>query len=353
MQLGMGLSDDTPVLTIGGWVEHGELRTGDHVYGPDGRSKKILAVTGSTEQDLHRLTFDRSVEIVAAGDHLWLGHRDYKLPAVELPKGPNGERRRQYGTYASRELAWTTSQIAGIPIGSNGPSRSFQVDLAAPIDLPAQDLTVDPYVLGLWLGDGNSHTGIIGLDLQDAAELDLLGRRVPSNERGRLVSVRIPGLTAALNNLGLIKNKHIPEAYLNGSVEQRLALLQGLMDTDGCCFKSGQAEFTNTNFGLADGVAWLVTSLGFKYTRAETVGRFAGKEYRPVAKIRFSTRPDMPAFRFPRKLERQHPSPSRESRRRQIQRVEPVGRGSARSITVEGGLYLVGRDLVITYHCDG
>ncbi|MFF5077697.1 LAGLIDADG family homing endonuclease [Actinoplanes sp. NPDC000266] len=351
MQFPTGLSDDTPVLTTAGWTKHGELRPGDYVRGPDGKPKKILAVTGSTERNLYRVIFDRGVEITATGGHLWQGYRDYKLPAVELPKGPNGERRRQYGTYASRELTWTTSQIAEIPLRSNGPSRSFQVDLPAPIDLPARDLPVDPYILGLWLGDGNSHTGIIGLDLQDAAELDLLGHRVPSNERGKLVSVRIPGLTAALNKLGLIKNKHIPEAYLNGSIEQRLALLQGLMDTDGCCFKSGQAEFTNTNFGLADGVAWLVTSLQFKYTRTETVGKFAGKEYRPVAKIRFSTRPDMPTFRFPRKLERQHPSPSREARRRQIQRVEPIGRGAAQCITVEGSLYLAGRDLVITQDC--
>lgn len=347
-QIGKALADDTPVLTPQGWRKHGELRPGDEVYGPGGRPVQVLAVTGSTEQPLYEVRFDRGVTITATGDHLWSGWRKCH-PKNYRHGGP---------TWEDRPLTWTTSQIAALPRRQNKNGtmmtpRAFQVPVTAPLDFPDADLPIDPYVLGLWLGDGNSRTGIITLGAEDAGHITHLGHHVPSNERdGRMCSIRVPGLTADLRRLGLLGNKHIPDVYLYASPEQRRALLQGLLDTDGYCSQGGVGEFVNTNLRIAEGADWLLTSLGYKVTRSTHIGTLDGVGHREYLRLQFPT-DAAPLFRFTRKWVRQNHDAGTQARRRFVQEVVEAGTGSAQCITVEGGLYLAGRDLVVTHNCDG
>lgn len=349
IQTGKALADDTPVLTTEGWKDHGDVRPNDYVYGPDGQPKRVCGVTGSTVQKLYRVEFDRGVSVIATGDHLWQGWRKYRVGDKRV--GSRTDDSRRYGgggQYEWRELTWTTEQIATL----NGKQRSFQVDLTAPVEFPEADLPIDPYLLGVWLGDGNSHCAHITVGREDEDWVTQMGTLVPSNCSDTKVGVHVPGLRTKLRETGLLRNKHIPVQYLTGSVKQRLALLQGLMDTDGSCDRRGQAEFCNTNFNIADGVCTLLASLGYKYTRTERIGTLDGQQHKPFVRVTTPTRPDMSLFTLRRKAERESVDPQDQTMRRQVQRVVPVGEGSAQCLSVEGGLYLAGRELVVTHNCD-
>lgn len=345
------LSDDTPMLTTNGWTTHGELRPGDCVYAPDGRPVQVIAVTGSSEQNLYDVEFDHGTVVRASGNHLWQGRRKYHPRAYS--RGEGGP------SWEWRDLVWTTEEIAtkithiNNVNGTPHPVRAFTVDLPDALDfgVPAE-LPVDPYVLGLWLGNGNHSTASITGDARDQEGYARIGTVSPVNGRPGTVNTYVKGIIGGLRSLGVLNNKHIPDIYLYGSKEQRISLLQGLMDSDGYCSLGGVAEFTNTNKDIADGLMFLLASLGWKYSVVERTGTLNGVEHKQFWRVQIPTDTTrINLFRFPRKGNRQNNSSKEHVFLRQVQRVTPVGRGMAQCITVEGGLYLAGRELVVTHNC--
>ena len=164
------------------------------------------------------------------------------------------------------------------------------------------------------------------------------------------------GLHVKLREAGLIKNKHVPSVYLRASADQRLALLQGLMDTDGTIGKDGRASFTSTRECLADAVVELVASLGMKCARVEFRTRMNGKDCGPGWKVDFWPTADVPVFRLPRKLARQQVGTHRRALRktRRVTSVTPVTSVPTRCITVAAGShqFLVGRRMVQTHNSE-
>ena len=145
----------------------------------------------------------------------------------------------------------------------------------AKLDFGPKDLPVDPYVLGLWLGDGSSkgaHLTSVDVELIDiwnnwiasngdltriAGDITYCAAR--QDDADRLGSVSFQ----KLKSVGVIDNKHIPHLYLTSSREQRLRLLAGLLDSDGYC-GDRNFEITQKNERLAKNIAYLARSLGFK-----------------------------------------------------------------------------------------
>ena len=339
------LADDTPILTTKGWKNHGDIRPGDMVYGPDGLPKTVTAVTGSSVVECMEVQFDGGVTIIASNDHLWQGWRRYK----------NGD--GPYRGYERRSLLWTTAQIAGLRPTKRDTrtyvERAFHVDLPLPIELPtARMMLVDPYVLGAWLGDGSVGKGELGLGEDDAREMfpdEPIGK-YNSTIDSDCVWVRPKGLAAGLRELGIFEKKSIPTEYLLESRRhERVALLQGLMDTDGTINSKGTCSFTNTNLNLIEGVEFLLASLGIKSSRTAGVGRINGIDKRTYWEVCFT--PNFRAFRLLRKHSRQKKDVGEQSRYRFVQQVLPAGLRSAQCLTVDGGLYLAGRDLVVTHNC--
>jgi predicted phosphodiesterase len=331
-QLGKALTDDTPVLTPDGWKSHGSIRPGDYVYGPDGLAKRVTDVTGSTEQDVYEVQFDHGVTITATANHLWEGWRRYKDSA---------------GNYGRRRVTMTTAEIAALKPslrdGREYQSRPFHVDLPSPIDNPEAQLPIDPYLLGAWLGDGNSRNGYITVGGSDVDHWLEYGYYIPYVTPTGNHTLQT-GLSSDLREAGLIRNKHIPDLYMNAAASQRLALIQGLMDTDGYVSPQGVCEFTQVSTKIADGFCNLLTGLGMKFTRT-----MKKTTHKSAHKITFS--PNMQVFRMARKAERVNLN--RESANfRFVQRVMPAGRALAQCLTVEGHLYLAGRDLVVTHNCE-
>ena len=335
LQCGKALEDSTPVLTPEGWKSHGDLRPGMYVYGRDGQPKRILAVTGSIEQDLFDVTFPEGRVLRATSGHLWSGHRRMH------PRGDTSRRE-------DREMTLTTAEIAKITRMECGSTRPFKVWAHRPVELPPADLPIDPYVLGFWLGDGRAQDGTITKGIVDREHLLTLGHELKS--RDGLCTVLVDGLTTALRLAGLKGNKRIPEAYLRASSGQRLALLQGLMDSDGYCSpKSGYIEFSNTNKDIVDGVLALLHLEGVAPKVTTAIGHYGDVQCRQYWRIQF--RAERPMFRLQRKAVHQRLSTERRDHRLTVIDVVPAGRGMAQCITVEGGEYLAGRELTLTHNC--
>lgn len=151
------------------------------------------------------------------------------------------------------------------------------------ISLPEKSVALDPYVLGIWLGDGTSSkaevtsmdTEVISYFQNWAESSNLVCNIYDRASQGKAKTIAISSKTRKhgantfmqfLKGNRLFKNKHIPDAYLRNSKENRLQLLAGLLDSDGWKAQ-GSYGFCNKNELLVDQVVWLVRSLGFHATK--------------------------------------------------------------------------------------
>jgi hypothetical protein len=160
----------------------------------------------------------------------------------------------------------------------------------------------------------------------------------------------ILGLQAHLRELGILGNKRIPMQYLRSSYGQRLALLQGLMDTDGTIDTRGRSEFCVCNKALAEDVHELLMTFGIKATVKESDsvlnGKTTGKRYR----IHFVT--DLPVFSLQRKADRVKPLRTPRSKYRYIKAVEKIDPEPMLCISVDGpdNTYLIGESFIPTHN---
>jgi phage terminase large subunit-like protein len=323
---GKALDVETPIPTPDGWTTIGELVPGDWVFGPDGRTVAVNAVTPPMlERPCRSVTFSDGASIVADAEHEWL----------------TDDRARGWGVR-------TTDEIAATLVGANG--RRHRIAVAAPLDLTPIALAVDPYTLGAWLGDGHTHCARltnVDPEVWQAIPYDL-GRPMTATAETRTVL----GIQGALRTLGVLGCKHIPVAYLRASEAQRMALLRGLMDTDGCISARGLCEFDTTNVRLLADVRALIHTLGWKTNVVSRRAKLNGLDIGPKWTVQFTAYNDRPVFTIPRKLNRQKPPPPIRTRSqvRQIVAVEPVASRPVRCIEVDGGLYLAGEHFVTTHN---
>lgn len=260
----------------------------------------------------------------------------------------------------------TTEQIAKTLTMGSTKRANHAIPVAGPLVLPDADLPIDPYFLGVWLGDGNSRNNqITSADPEILAEIENLGYTVRSfegrpyqyavdDETGKGANRWQPGMTGRLRSLGLILNKHIPAIYLRASEGQRLALLAGLLDTDGTVSRQGAIQFTTTNQQLASDVQELMCSLGFRPYILNGRAKIYGKDCGPKWTLSVTT--DRPVFRLPRKLAAQKERLRNYTPERNLFRyvvaVNKVPSRPVRCIQVDASshLYLAGRSMIPTHN---
>jgi intein/homing endonuclease len=185
----------------------------------------------------------------------------------------------------------------------HGKESNHSVPTCGAVDYETKPQTIDPYLLGIWLGDGSSDTGAITTadpEVLKGVEHSLIP--CSTNKKSKALLYRCLGLTTQLRELGLLRNKHIPRAYLQGDRGQRLSLLQGLMDSDGHCSFTGNVEFCNMNETLAHQVKELMLSLGMKANLSKGEAKLRGVSH--GTKFRVGCVTSLPVFRLARKLER-------------------------------------------------
>ena len=344
-QSGKALALSTPIPTPSGWKVLGDIHPGDYVFDENGLPCRVLAESRIwTDRPCYRVTFDDGESIIADEMHEWLTETS----------AARKSRRRMTGTQRSNvENIKTTKDISmtlRARIGHRAEHSNHSITMHKPLQYQEQELLVDPYVLGAWLGDGTSASG--GFTNADQGVLEEIGHqgyRLSSHKAK--YHYNILGLGRMLRQMGLLNNKHIPQPYLQGSVEQRLDLLQGLMDTDGCCGNDGACEFDNTNVNIIRGIDELLTSLGIKHQIRAKTARLYGKDCGIVYSVSFVSL--LPVFKLSRKLLRQIRSQVRDERRRKyITSVVGVASVATKCIEVDSDahLYLAGRGMIPTHN---
>ncbi|MFM9443449.1 helicase-related protein [Streptomyces acidiscabies] len=259
---------DSLVLTPAGFRPMGDIRRGDEVVVPAGEIAVVDGVFPQGERDVWRIVLSDGSAVECDDEHLWI-------------VGTSRARHR-----GQEPEVMTTREIREDLFKADG-SAKWYIPAATPVDLGGDaPLPMDPYLFGLLLGDGSFRP-----DLEAAS----------------------PG-------------KFVPEEFKNTSVKNRLALLQGLLDTDGTVHHDGcEVSFRSVSRRLAEDVAWLVRSLG---GRARVIPEKAAFNV-PVAL------PDeFPPFRLSRKAQRTRPRPKDDTFRRGIRAVEHVGRAPVQCISV-------------------
>ena len=345
----------------------GGLQAGDVVFDDRGAPCSVLAAHPvQIGRPCFRVTFSDGAEIVADEDHLWttIDRRARKAMSrsAVTSMGPR--------TVTTREIAETLY---------DGREVNHAIPCAGALQCAEVSLPVDPYLLGLRLGDGTStNAEITTADPEIVEAFEAAGFRLKMRAHGNSGAAETYSITSAqagarrcattgrmvstgdalytkLGALGVLGKKHIPAAYLRASVPQRSALLQGLFDTDGYCDpRTGVAEFCSTNRDLADGVRELALSLGFKACVATGRAILNGVDCGPKFRVTFTAYRDTPIFRLPRKVARQRQRGAQSDRtlRRYIVSVDPVPSVPVRCITVDSPsrLYLAGEAMVPTHN---
>ena len=368
---GKALALETPLPTPSGWTTMGDVGVGDVVFDENGLACRVTLATEVQYGRLcYELTFSDGSSVIADADHLWISDTyasrkaDCAAAHRQRPRGRGG--RPQCERRAFPQLL-TTERIRAtltVPLGRTDVARNHAIRCTKPIQAPAADLTVDPYVLGIWLGDGNTHDAkVTTADPEVLHEIREVGYAVgPPRDvspSGRSATYRIGAgpdgipLHRHLRQLGLLHDKHLPEIYLRASESQRRAVLAGLMDSDGSAeSRSNSCCFYNKNERLADAVTELAASLGWVARRRKKAAILNGLDHGVCYEVRF--RPSTQVFRLPRKAARLSLDVAHSSRhaRRMIVSVEPVASVPVRCIQVDSPshLYLAGRSFIPTHN---
>jgi len=359
------LALDTPVPVPGGWTTMGELAVGDWVFGADGRQCRVTATSPVyTDHECFRLEFSNGESVVADAGHLW-------KTVARVGGHTRGGRTR---TELIPEVR-TTAKIASSLRSGSRNDLNHSISLPGQLECMPIDLQVGPYTLGAWLGDGDSKCGRITCDRADTEIIDGIRaegwpvrEKYPSRGRAstfaisdgnRAKTARDKSLAACLRGLGVLGSKHIPPQYLRASKEQRIALLQGLMDTDGTISKNGRVlSYTTVREQLAAGVAELLTTLGIKYSWRRCQMRCSGRDVPGIAhQLQFMAfRDETEVFRLRRKLDRMRVrsecTVSPRSRSVQIVDAVRVAPVPVKCITVDSqdSMFLIGRTMLPTHN---
>jgi replicative DNA helicase len=254
---------DAKVRTLSGWKRMGELEVGDALASVDGRASMVTGIFPQGVKQTYSVTFSDGRSTQCCGEHLWrVMYRDWDAPRV-------------VSTDRLREM-----------LGKVRYQGRLWIDTVSGDFGGLESLPVDPWVLGSLLGDGClSSTGSVRFSTASAQVLETMNELLPEtmetvpagNYDHRLVQLHrghakgVQGMVAnplreTLQTLGLSgltsEHKFIPALYLNANKQARLALLRGLIDTDGWVEKWGSIRFSTASRRLADDVALLVRSLG-------------------------------------------------------------------------------------------
>jgi hypothetical protein len=328
------------IFTPTGWRKFGDLAAGDFVFAPDGTPTRVKGI-GQTlvNHKLMKVKFIDGSEVICHPDHEWLTYSKACRKAYSRAENPT-----VHPSVVETKHIQKTLMV--------GKENNHFVKNCEPLQFPEADLPIHPYVLGVWLGDGYSSSGdFCGIDDEIAESIRALGYEVKVKGDDKCRIWKIEGLCTQLRHLGLQHNKKIPEKYLYASVEQRLELLKGLMDTDGYADLSGcKAEFANKNKSISEGLMFLLSSLGMKYTYATPDAYCNGKNCGPYYRISIS--PNQVIFKLSRKVSRQTFKHKTRPNFRAIVAVEDVPPEPVRCIQVEhpSGMYLIGKTLIPTHN---
>lgn len=314
------LSLDSSVYTVEGIGSIGACQPGDQIFGPDGQLTTITAKSEIFYKPMYRIKLHDGRELKVSEDHL-----NVVTHLRQYSAGP--DKGRMY--FEDRVL--TVPEILKYSL-KNGSNARFWIKATEALAYPEQDLPLDPYTLGLLLGDGRIKVSGNSEIIAHENDWPTYEQHIPyplgcvqrDNRRPTTITRTVRGLQSVCKALRINchgRSKEVPAIYLRGSITQREALLQGLLDTDGTITKTGYISFCSQSENLALGVLTLVRSLGGIAMLQHGKGYF-----------KVGIKLNRPAFRLQRKLDRQRYDRRTMAR---IESIEPIEVEPSQCIAVD------------------
>jgi hypothetical protein len=356
MGLGKSQSVSSIIYTPNGVKKMGELSIGDNVIGSNGEKCKVTGVFPQGIINTYKITFNDGFHTLCCGEHLW------SVSSPNYGKNRKNSRIKKSLVLSTKQMfegGKITIKGAGVNLSkdydidtyyksSNGNNK-WQIPIVKPIRFENNNvLPIDPYFLGLSLGDGHFNKVSIKIGVHKDDYDELLNKfNLTEHKPTKNIRVGYINLKKEINELKLGEsrsyNKFIPETYKYSSIENRLSILQGLMDTDGHCMIGKNNNFYGTEYStisekLCDDVAEIVHTLGGicrkksrrSYYKKDGIRVECNLSYRLNIKLP----PGMNPFRLKRKSER-YVDPKKYPTGRYIKNIEKFGEDECVCISVD------------------
>ena len=356
----MGLGKMEPITslipTTEGFKLMGDLKIGDLIYGEDGKAHPITKIFEHKDKEIYLVKFSDGTQVECGLDHLW------KVRTKNMVK-----RKQGWKTMSLKEMIESGLQYSDEYRIKQGlkPRSKYEIPVSNAVEYKEKKYLIHPYILGACIGDGNLCSGSINISIPDNEretserislllneDMILKEDRSTSCPRYRIqhkIRQHENKFYTEIKRLGLnivgIK-KFIPDEYKFGSIEQRIDLLRGLMDTDGTIGKQNRITFSTNSELLAKDVAELVFSLG----GVARVGKYIHKdkinpEYQVRIQVKFNP------FYLKRKAEKYHPTFLKYCSK-YIVSAEYVRNGDARCLMVDYSehTYLTSKNYIVTHN---
>jgi len=356
----MGLGKMEPITslipTTEGFKLMGDLKIGDLIYGEDGKTHPITKIFEHKDKEIYLVKFSDGTQVECGLDHLW------KVRTKNMV-----QRKQGWKTMSLKEMIESGLQYSDEYRIKQGlkPRSKYEIPVSNAVEYEEKKYLIHPYILGACIGDGNLCSGSINISIPDNEretserislllneDMILKEDRSSSCPRYRIqhkIRQHENKFYTEIKRLGLnivgIK-KFIPDEYKFGSVEQRIDLLRGLMDTDGTIGKQNRITFSTNSELLAKDIAELVFSLG----GVARVGKYIHKgkinpEYQVRIQVKFNP------FYLKRKAEKYHPTFLKYCSK-YIVSAEYVRNGDARCLMVDYSehTYLTSKNYIVTHN---
>ena len=265
--VGKSLPYSEPVLTPTGWVTMGDIKIGDKVVGSDGKEQYVLGVYPQNVRPIYKVEFTDNTFVNCDEEHLWSVNTLNMRTGKTRVKGKSTYR-PNYGY----KVVKTSDMMNDI---KKRGRYNYRLPVVSPVDFEKRDVLIDPYLLGLLLGDGSMCDSGVRISTKDDELFETIQHLEEHSsyneyERNETKTIKYINFKTQIKKriefYGLLNkksnNKFIPKDYLYNSLDVRVSILQGLMDTDGYVDKKGTTQFTTISERLCNDVRELVLSLG-------------------------------------------------------------------------------------------
>lgn len=353
---GTALRNDTRVLTDSGFKRIDSLVMSDKIYGYDGKLHNLTGIFPQVgKHKMYMIVFNDNTTCVCDENHLWT-----------YQTSRNRQRNDSKHIFYTKNLRYIINNVPLSCENKNGYKRwNIYIPMCKPIQFKHKDVKIDPYILGLLLGDGciiddspeftNSEK-----DLVDSLRAWCLSSDLKLNERcagsyrivAKSSSDKYSGCNFVINELRSLclwgkwaKEKFIPDLYLYNDVETRLGVLQGLIDTDGEVTENAQYFYSSISLQLCENVKFLVESLGGNavFVNEERYSSTGNRFYRLTIKMPENIIP------FRSDKHKSHYVPSYVYSRRVIKNIIPLEQSdycTCISIDSSDGLFIIDNFIV-------
>jgi len=375
MGLGKCLEVDELVYTPNGLIRIGDIKIGDYVIGSNGKKTKVLSVyPQKNKKKIFKITFNDGYSLLVTEDHLW------DVMSCNNSNNRNNGRNKRHLLLTTKQMLDGNGEVEIKGSGSN-KNRVYKVKtyykqkngtlkwqiplLSEPIHFEnKKKLLIDPYLLGVCLGDGHIKEKSVRLEVhKDDFEEIFKGQIIKENKskpNTRRCTIKVGESIKKLKlNNSRSYNKFIPNVYKYSSIKNRLSILQGLMDTDGHCCKPIDGNFRGTKFcsiseKLVDDVAEIVHSLGGIVKKNSWIPTYTYKNEKKKGKRAYSLYIKLPDGMNPFRLKRKsnlYNSPKKYKVGRYIKSIDYVREGDSVCISVDSDDHLfVAKHGIVTHN---